>query len=114
MIRDCLCQMLNTNRIAMITALAKRFRNIQITLGRREDLTDSRQSCRSTWILSSWWDPKEIAFPTGSPGVAPVCLWKLCPTIIHTLSQCPSSACVLALKTGKLRLILIQTTTAIR
>lgn len=38
MIRDGLCQMLNTNRIAMITVLAKRFRNIQITLGRREDL----------------------------------------------------------------------------
>lgn len=47
MIRDCLCQVLNTNRIAMITALVKRFRNIQITLGRREDLKDSRESC---WI----------------------------------------------------------------
>lgn len=45
MIRDCLCQVLNTNRIEMITALAKRFRNIQITLGRREDLKDSRESC---------------------------------------------------------------------
>lgn len=38
MIRDCLCQMLNTDRIAMITALARRFRNIQITLGRSEGL----------------------------------------------------------------------------
>lgn len=45
MIRDCLCQMLNTNRIAMITALAKRFRNVQMTLGRREDLKDTRESC---------------------------------------------------------------------
>lgn len=38
MIRDCLCQMLNIDRIAMITALARRFRNIQITLGRSEGL----------------------------------------------------------------------------
>lgn len=45
MIRDYLCQMLSTNRIAMITALAKRFRNIQITWGRREDSKDSRGSC---------------------------------------------------------------------
>lgn len=34
--------MLNTDRIAMITALAKRFRNTQISLGRREDSKHSR------------------------------------------------------------------------
>lgn len=35
--------MLNTDRIAMITALAKRFRNIQITLGRSKRLKQQQK-----------------------------------------------------------------------
>lgn len=82
MIRDCLYQKLNTNRIAMITALAKRFRKIQITSGRKEDSKAAEGVVRSKRVQSCQWDPKEIMFPTSNTEVVPVCLWKLSPLTI--------------------------------
>lgn len=80
MIRGCFCQMLNTNRIAMLTVLTKRFRNIQITLGRREDLKDSRGS---GWIQMGselLMGPKGNHISTSSTDVVPLCLWKFSPS----------------------------------